>query len=1239
MWMINARPTISPEEPRSLPTSGFHTVDPDRLVEEEELPDYKADRFYPVHLGEIFEERYQVLGKLGFGSSSTVWLARDLKDHQYVTLKVYVHTSAVHRELPVYQHISPYIKSATSHRGRHNIRQLLNSFTINGPDGKHIVLVFQAAQMSLRDMKVVFFPNGFDERFVKGAIIELLQALDFLHSYGKVVHTDVHSGNMLLGLYDSSLLRILEDAELKAPVARKLISHSRTIYLSRLSKPKEGPMLLSDFGETRIGPGPHPGDIMPLEYRAPETLLYVTWSYPVDIWSVGLTGLNFGMTNGEWLSPVPIPEGRTLESLETRLEDKEGFLRFIRRALTWMPEQRATARELLQDPWLLGKTTQGLGLSQSPVSTGSLFGQSTAEQPAQAQAQAQAPSLFAPKSNATGSLQPPSGLSIFGQTSSAQTGQTPGTTTVPPPSQPAYFSSLLEKGKKRPLSSFQNVSSVELPSLQLGLDDIRKSARGLGASGPRNAANKPVVTEHRILSSLTASGISPGQVLHDLHAFDTQTDANNAALQGVDSRPMREKIGHFGLKVQKLNEMRIQERTFPVLREFAEAQKVADTDVPKQLLEAYHALISITNEPASSVGYFEPGALRPRQFAKDYGEDSPGSVDALKMRRQIIAGSRKHLERTFYKELEEAIARNPREAQLGGVPTIINKIRAYIRLRAARKDLAPDGTELQMVNDDYCWILIFYLLRCGFIEEAAEYVSRDQGFRSMDYKFVTYMTTYAQHRRLPRDLQQKIGAEYQQRLRNAPENTIDPYRMACYKIIGRCDLTHRRLDGLGQGVEDWMWLQFALAREDTRAEEVAGDIFGLEDIKKDIVEIGQRVFPKGQETPGAYGIYFLLQILGGMFEQAIAYLGSYAPIDAVHFAIALDYYGLLRINFAALIMQYTREFRLGNVEAAIDYFTLICLNTDIPGELGKSQATVCHEALREFILETRDFAKLLGDIRSDGTRIKGVIEQRLKLINLDDQEEFLKAVTVQAAAVADDKGLTADAVLLYHLAEEYDNVVTILNRILSDAVAVPLGEAAIKIEPVKPRTGAQHQPPESAHAEPGSSLSLTSVDDPVVLAKNMISLYNTNALYYQKIHPINREACGLLLRMMETKAKVEAGQWAPALDDINNLQILPLTAQGSVNYVRSAVQAFTSLPPVIARNAGNLIMWSITCISRERERMYSGVYENDMRQTLVQELVVMAKDLMVFSGMIKYKLPPRVYETLAKAAGDIGLNL
>lgn len=55
---------------------------------------------------------------------------------------------------------------------------------------------------------------------------------------------------------------------------------------------------------------------------------------------------------GKWLGLAPIPEGRTMEALVTRLEAPAGFLAFIRRALTWMPEERATAKELLKDPWL-----------------------------------------------------------------------------------------------------------------------------------------------------------------------------------------------------------------------------------------------------------------------------------------------------------------------------------------------------------------------------------------------------------------------------------------------------------------------------------------------------------------------------------------------------------------------------------------------------------------------------------------------------------------------------------------------------------------------------------------------------------------------------------------------------------------------------------------------------------------------------------------------------------------------
>lgn len=264
-----------------------------------------------------------------------------------------------------------------------------------------------------------------------------------------------------------------------------------------------------------------------------------------------------------------------------------------------------------------------------------------------------------------------------------------------------------------------------------------------------------------------------------------------------------------------------------------------------------------------------------------------------------------------------------------------------------------------------------------------------------------------------------------------------------------------------------------------------------------------------------------------------------------------------QINFAYLITQYTREFRTGNVEAAIDYFALICLNADLPGALGKSQASVCHEALREFILETRDFAKLLGDIRADGVRIKGAIERRLRLIKLVDQDEFLRTITVQAATVADDKGLIADAVLLYHLAEDYDHVIEIINRSLSDTVSLDLGQSASDFQPLKPRV---EQGP-STSAEPGSSLSLTTVDDPMTLARNMISLYNSNALYYQKIRQINRDACGLLLRMLEAKGQVEIGNWAPALDVSSNHYTLDmLFFSNSPNRQSTTCKFFPSAP-------------------------------------------------------------------------------
>jgi hypothetical protein len=52
-------------------------AEPTHLMEEEKLPYYNAKQFYPVHIGELLHSKYKVLGKLGYGSYSTVWLCHD----------------------------------------------------------------------------------------------------------------------------------------------------------------------------------------------------------------------------------------------------------------------------------------------------------------------------------------------------------------------------------------------------------------------------------------------------------------------------------------------------------------------------------------------------------------------------------------------------------------------------------------------------------------------------------------------------------------------------------------------------------------------------------------------------------------------------------------------------------------------------------------------------------------------------------------------------------------------------------------------------------------------------------------------------------------------------------------------------------------------------------------------------------------------------------------------------------
>ncbi|KAJ5570433.1 uncharacterized protein N7459_009863 [Penicillium hispanicum] len=405
----------SPSKPRVFPSSGWENIDPLSPIEEESIPTYRAEKFFFVRIGEVFNKRYQVVGKLGYGSSATA------SDHRYTALKVYTASNTVTREIEIYDHLRTI---QSDHAGQTCLRPLIEIFQIQCPDRDrvHTCLVHPPLGISL-DQLTPLLPDGvMSSAMVRTTMRNILAALDFLHTEARVIHTDLQPNNILLGIKDDSILSQFEQAEFEAPVPRKVLE-DRTIYLSRPLPISYGTPVLCDLGEARLGTDQQTGDIMPDIYRAPEVILDMNWDSKVDIWNVGMVliiaeiwdlfehrhvfrarnparklddgyhlaemqavlgnpplqflarserSLQFWDKNGLWPSPdvnvdicwpfvlgkwkgaAPIPE-HNLEVLEDRLkgDEKEDFLRFLRRMLCWLPEERASAKELLFDPWVM----------------------------------------------------------------------------------------------------------------------------------------------------------------------------------------------------------------------------------------------------------------------------------------------------------------------------------------------------------------------------------------------------------------------------------------------------------------------------------------------------------------------------------------------------------------------------------------------------------------------------------------------------------------------------------------------------------------------------------------------------------------------------------------------------------------------------------------------------------------------------------------------------------------------
>ncbi|KAF8870387.1 protein kinase [Gymnopilus junonius] len=396
--------TGTSSEELTRPAAFFKELPADATFEEEEIPEYDSKDFYPVRLGEVFNSRYQVIAKQGFGTSSTVWF-----DGAYLTLKVCilakdhsVVTPQSENEVATSRHLK---EVCADHEGHKYVRTVQDDFVVTGPYGQHRCLIYKPLGMTYTQFRNLHPDRLLDQALVQQIIQLIFMGLDYLHK-GDVVHTDISPNNILMGVEDSdmSVFSVVEQTELEQPAPRKTL-RDHTIYLSRPTPLTKGPPVLCDLGCSRIGKK-HTGDVMPDFYRAPEVILGMEWDSKVDIWSMGIWDLFEGgrlfyalkdrMLNdeqhlaemvsllgpppkeflqrsekcrqywdseGNWIAKTEIPE-QSFEMREYRLQgkDKELLMAFVRSVLRWLPEERPTAEDLIWDEWLMQPYLEKPGL-------------------------------------------------------------------------------------------------------------------------------------------------------------------------------------------------------------------------------------------------------------------------------------------------------------------------------------------------------------------------------------------------------------------------------------------------------------------------------------------------------------------------------------------------------------------------------------------------------------------------------------------------------------------------------------------------------------------------------------------------------------------------------------------------------------------------------------------------------------------------------------------------------------
>jgi len=253
----NSSPRRSKHRGRSISTRASR----DDSSSVEDIGDDDLPGIVKYKKGDVIHNRYKTLKLAGQGTFGTTIYVYDMKRKQEVAMKIIRSVPRYLEDAQVEVDILTKLTESDPD-SKSGIVNLYNSFPTSIRGHRHVCLVFEKLGKSLWDVIEHNQGSGFALGQVRDFGQQLFKAVAFCHKH-KLTHTDLKPENILLA-----------DEVHDAPDGRSWrISSTET--------------RLIDFGGATFHDEHHASMINTRQYRAPEVMLGLGWSYPSDIWSCG----------------------------------------------------------------------------------------------------------------------------------------------------------------------------------------------------------------------------------------------------------------------------------------------------------------------------------------------------------------------------------------------------------------------------------------------------------------------------------------------------------------------------------------------------------------------------------------------------------------------------------------------------------------------------------------------------------------------------------------------------------------------------------------------------------------------------------------------------------------------------------------------------------------------------------------------------------------------------------------